>query len=366
MVVNPVTQVQTTQTITGTSHTFAAGDNGYLTLRSNSGTLMTDTLPGTSPGVLAQGWSTIAENNDTSALYAFSPGSGTDLNGSSTGTIILGPGQRCAVFSDGSNYWAKDLPGRTRLGANATFYVSTTGSDSNTGLASGTPWATIQHAITVLANSYDLNGFTATISLANGTYSGTATVSQPWVGGGVNSVLINGNSGSPSSTIISGTVMVQGSGSNLTLENLELANTSNNCLQAEYGGVIQLNAGIIFGTSTSQTHMVSGYSAAIIANNGYTISGNAAAHIEAESCSTFLLQAGNTVTLTGTPAFSNQFAFATAEGSLPARPARSAARPPAPAISRRRAASSTPAAPARHFCPAMPPAAPTTEVSITN
>ena len=45
-------KIASTQSVTGTSHTFAAADNGLLTLRSNSGTLMTDTLPGTSPGVM--------------------------------------------------------------------------------------------------------------------------------------------------------------------------------------------------------------------------------------------------------------------------------------------------------------------------
>lgn len=57
------------------------------------------------------------------------------------------------------------------LDADTTFHVATTGSDT-TGLGTAAlPWATLQHAKNYL-DSIELQGFTATIQIADGTYSG--------------------------------------------------------------------------------------------------------------------------------------------------------------------------------------------------
>lgn len=64
---------------------------------------------------------------------------------------------------------------RTVLTANTTFYVATTGSDSNDG-SSGSPWATLQHAFDFIGANIDGAGFNPTIQMADGSYAG-ATVS---------------------------------------------------------------------------------------------------------------------------------------------------------------------------------------------
>ncbi|OWK42069.1 hypothetical protein [Fimbriiglobus ruber] len=318
VVVNPVTQIQTTQTITGTSHTFATGDSGYLTLRSNSGTLMTDTLPGTSPGVLSQGWSAIAENNDASALYAFSVGSGADLNGSSTGTIILGPGQRCSIFSDGSNYWTKDLPSRTRLGANTTFYVSTTGSDANTGLASGTPWATIQHAINFVANNLDLGGFGATISVADGTYTGGVSVSLPFVGS--TNVTLQGNTTTPTNCILStsGDCIAVIKGAILNVTGFKTTSSGGNCISASGGGIVTVGAEMNFGSAASGSAHLNAFDGGRIfcSDGAYTVSGGASWHWIAIRTSQVFINSSLTVTLSGTPAFAAAFAQSSDNSSI--------------------------------------------------
>lgn len=56
------------------------------------------------------------------------------------------------------------------LRANITYYVATTGNNSNTGLSSSAPLATIQAAINKLPKN--LNGYNANIVLAAGTYAG--------------------------------------------------------------------------------------------------------------------------------------------------------------------------------------------------
>ena len=50
------------------------------------------------------------------------------------------------------------------------YYVSTSGSDTNDGLTLGTPFATVQRAVDVMPK--DLGGYDATINIASGTYAG--------------------------------------------------------------------------------------------------------------------------------------------------------------------------------------------------
>lgn len=72
---------------------------------------------------------------------------------------------------------------RVRLSADLNVYVATTGSDSNDGLSSGTAWATLQHAIDIIASTYDIAGFTITVNIAAGTYVGFGLKST--TGGGI-------------------------------------------------------------------------------------------------------------------------------------------------------------------------------------
>ena len=60
---------------------------------------------------------------------------------------------------------------RTRLTGNLNLYVSTTGSDSNNGLTSVTPFLTRQKAWDTVMNHYDLCGYTVNIQCAGGTYT---------------------------------------------------------------------------------------------------------------------------------------------------------------------------------------------------
>lgn len=71
--------------------------------------------------------------------------------------------------------WAKE-----RLTANRTYYVATTGSDSNSGL-SGSPFLTIQYALDFVSKNIDCNGYEITISVADGTYA--ENVAMPLVAG---------------------------------------------------------------------------------------------------------------------------------------------------------------------------------------
>lgn len=91
--------------ITGTSHTFANAEQAHLVTRSNSGTAMTDTLPGTS-GALSNGWFTYIENKDSTASNTVAVGGGGTINqGLNTGSFIIAPGETWLVQSQGTGVY---------------------------------------------------------------------------------------------------------------------------------------------------------------------------------------------------------------------------------------------------------------------
>lgn len=200
--------------------------------------------------------------------------------------------------------------GRELLSADRTYYVATTGSDSNNdGLTSGNPFATIQKAWDTLA-TIDFNGYDVTIQLAAGTYTGGLNMSSGWDGGG--EVTLEGDVSTPSNVVISttskdaiqatvplpGTVRILGVKVQTT--------TSGNGIGIFAPGIIAV-ANVDFGSCVNQ-HISAGNTGGKIAITGnYTISGGATNHYGATHggfCQCNLV----TVTLTGTPAFSSGFA----------------------------------------------------------
>ena len=310
----------------GTSYTYTASDNDNVKQRSNSGTAMADTLPGTSPGIMAAGWETTIANADASALMSVSVGSGAVLNGAAQGFLILGPNQQATIASDGTNYYIVNAPARVRLNANTTLYVSTSGSDSNTGLASGstTSFQTLQKAVDVVASYYDLNSYQLTIQLADGTYSMGAALTQPWVGGGIGNVIINGNATTPSNVLFSTSttdISVTGNGVGVTLQHFKVQNTSGWGLEANRQGQIAFS-GLVFGTCSSE-QVIATVGSLVSVIGDYSITGGAPSHIFAVSGSVIrseiILPATTiTVTLSGTPAFTNGFAHTDSLGEIDA------------------------------------------------
>jgi hypothetical protein len=67
------------------------------------------------------------------------------------------------------DYLAQDVS-RIPSGGDLTFYVATTGSDSNSGTSAATPFATLQQAMNV-ACGYRYSGATLTFQMADGTYA---------------------------------------------------------------------------------------------------------------------------------------------------------------------------------------------------
>lgn len=189
------------------------------------------------------------------------------------------------------------------------YFVRTDGSDSNNGLTntSGGAFLTVQKALNTVSN-LDIGTNNVTIQVGDGTYTGVASVSAPWLGSG--QVTIQGNSGTPSNVVINSPsgdycVNVQNNGV-LFVKGLKLVNAGNYCLYSRLGGYINY-ANIEFGAALS-AHMLAEDSGMIVCGGNYSISGATGAHWRVSGgsirCQT------RTITLTGTPTFSNGFAFA--------------------------------------------------------
>jgi hypothetical protein len=208
---------------------------------------------------------------------------------------------------------------RIRLQANTTFYVATSGSDTNnTGLTSSSPWATAQHAVNVLQQNYDLNGFTATIFRANGTYNESVSVSGQLVGqNGVAALVFTGSSFTNVSINSStpGSVYSANSGAAFTISNHGLSSSAanSNCLAASGESQIQFS-GCNFGTCNAN-HISASYGSLIVGSGSYAISGGAIAHMFATGGAS-IIASGATITLAGASTFSLGFAAARQAGFI--------------------------------------------------
>ena len=206
-------------------------------------------------------------------------------------------------------------PGREILTGARTYYVLTTGSDSNTGLVNnaGGAFLTIQKAINVAA-ALDLSIYSVTIQVGSGTYTGGVTVTGPWIGSG--DVTLQGDTTTPSNVIISTTgdcVTVQ-TGGRLKILGFKLTSSGGSCLSMPSAATLNITGKMEFGAA-SFAHMVVSRAATLGGGFNYTISGGASIHVYANSYGQ-IIQGTFTITLTGTPAFSSGFAYATDGGQI--------------------------------------------------
>ena len=209
---------------------------------------------------------------------------------------------------------------REVLTAARTYYVRTDGSDSNNGLAntSGGAFLTIQKAIDVAA-ALDLSIYDVTIQVGAGTYSSVGNELKSIVGAG--KIIIVGDETTPANV----TVTQTGSPTNsqgcfyafgvkgvYSLRGMKLtsATTPGYGINISGGSRVEFQ-NIDFGAITTY-HVRAVDGATLEVTGNYTISGGAVGHVVASS-STVRCQS-RTITLSGTPAFSGQFANATAVG----------------------------------------------------
>jgi hypothetical protein len=202
---------------------------------------------------------------------------------------------------------AEDL--RWRLSANTAFNVATTGSDTTGDGSSGNPWQTLQRAIDFVANNVDLNGFTVQINVAAGAYASGITLSSPWVGavaGGSISpaVTINGDTTTPANVSCAGVFAVALGGS-INVQGFQF--TGGVQINVSRGGYVVISGNCTFAGTNAIQFQVGRLGHLLIAS-GYTVAGTTPqVHWNLVNNGVLIVNPGLTITVSGTPAFSNAF-----------------------------------------------------------
>lgn len=188
---------------------------------------------------------------------------------------------------------------REVLTANRTYYVRTDGSDSNNGLAdtSGGAFLTIAKAATVAA-TLDGATFNVTISAGSGTFSENVVL-PAMLGSGTYTLT---GAGTGSTTIQAVRLATR---SEWTITSFKVSGGTNLLELGAYSKCNQSGA-IEFGTGTE--HVYGRANSYWLCTANYTVSGAAARHWRFDEGGT-VFAFGRTVTITGTPAFSGNFAY---------------------------------------------------------
>ena len=152
-------------------------------------------------------------NGDTCHLFLATTG-GTGAQGSTGNTGAIGAtgptGPTGATGGSGATGATGASSTLAAANSNMTWYVATTGSDSNSGTSGSAPFLTIQHAINIAASYLWGPGAAPTISVADGTYpvySGTGgygLILLPLVSAAGSQGSIVGNTGTPGNCVLSG------------------------------------------------------------------------------------------------------------------------------------------------------------------
>lgn len=320
----PSVGISSNSSISGASTTYTSAQNNVLVERSNAGAAMSDTLPGTSPGILPVNTLTTVVNNDASALLAISAGSGAAIKGNAllfNGFAYVGPGQTIQFYSDGSNYWIVNSPGRAKLAANTTLSISASGSDT-TGNGITSALATTVKAWSMAQQVIDHNGFVVTYSHATGNYAQNVVLTGSQVGScGAACDIIQGNIVTPSNVTFPGT----GSGvsftvdqAQVTIQGLDITSSGGQGLVVSGNGVVNFGSSacgantcnIVGATSGSALTAVAGGLFRLMGN--YTINGNQNVAWYAHAGGIWEIEAsGITVTLSGALTFTD---FVNADG----------------------------------------------------
>ena len=303
---------------TNTVFTFAGGYFPNALMLFRDGQLMkpggedyteTDPANGTVTFVTAPVTGSVLLGTYQSAVSA--TGNADTLDGYHASSFAMS-GEVSAVDQELSEHIAAPAPHsgyRECLSANRIYYVATTGSDSNDGLTSGTPFATIQKAINV-AQALDFLGYNVTIQLANGTYTPGGVITG-WIGSG--SLTIQGNAASPGSVIVSTSSAAFATygflRSPLTIKDLRVQSTGSNGITHTSGGHISIG-NLIFGACANFHILCEGPASSMNAISNYQIVGSAVAHWVANS-GAYLAVVGRNITITGALTFSFCFAYST-------------------------------------------------------
>ncbi len=191
---------------------------------------------------------------------------------------------------------------REKLFAERTYYVRTTGSDSNNGLTVGAPFATLQKAIDVYTQTLDVNSYRIIINLGSGAWSGGPYNINPPVGG--LEVVVQGQGRALTSVSLAARQTVQLTGDSLSFDgSLGNGNGLEVGEHAEFGG--GNDVGFISAGATFDIYCYDYGAASFFAN--YYISGNKSAHFHGDNYGRYHVFPGIAIGFVGTPVLSSIF-----------------------------------------------------------
>lgn len=208
---------------------------------------------------------------------------------------------------------------RQALTANTSFFVATTGNDGNPGTV-GSPWLTLQHAYDYIAGNIDMMGFTSTVSVGAGTYAVGVQALVPVTGGNIQ---FQGDLTTPTNVIISSggnPCIAAYNGCTLMVGGFKVTGSSYLIQARGSGANITVNGNMNYGVGGGNLlgHLNAFWGGFVEVTANYTISGGAGQHYYVSGGT--LRIASVTITLSGTPAFSGEFALASDTGRLEAFP----------------------------------------------
>lgn len=205
--------------------------------------------------------------------------------------------------------------GRIKLTTNTTIYVRTDGNDSNSGWlnTAGGAKLTIAGAF-ALAATLDLNGYTLTVQVADGTYSSGVILVPKLVGqAGVTNFQLLGNLVTPTNVVLSGTVSADWffsaqAGAAIYVNGFKFqsssANGASSTIDARYGGVIYYEN---IDSGAAPNSQINAWGGGVCWQlNSCTISAGAKSRFAA-GAGGLIMSFDGTTTLSGTPAFSTAF-----------------------------------------------------------
>lgn len=208
---------------------------------------------------------------------------------------------------------------RDRLTGDRSYYVSSTGSDSNNGLSAGSAFATPQKAADVIGD-LDIGINNVFVNIADGTYNIGQLLLKTPVGYG--QVVFQGNPSNNTGVVLqsSGSGTYKGFIELNTTGRFKLKNLRVNHSLKTFGGswsvvIYAVNSGafieldgIRFGATSStgfRHHILSDFNASIYISSSYDINGGSDNHLNARNGGVIYLEDNVVITASGSPAFNN-------------------------------------------------------------
>jgi hypothetical protein len=184
--------------------------------------------------------------------------------GSITVTGLPGGGTTGQVLTKNTNTTGDvgwQTKGRTKLIADTTFYVSTTGSDITGDGSIGNPWLTGQNAFLQIISTYDGGGHNVTLQLVGSPFNVPANQSfifsnQEMVG--IQQFSIVGNPASPSSFVVDGSLTTVSAvnlspaaiGNRIVIDGIKFQNWSTNVISLQSACFVDVNNAVFQSNGT--------------------------------------------------------------------------------------------------------------------